>query len=90
MLRISRQTTARSVTLRMEGEITGPWVDETDRVCASAIAAGGRLRIDLAQVTFVDRAGIELLSKLRRDNAVLKNCSPLLKAQLRSVRRLAA
>ena len=83
MLRISRHdTNNRSVSLRLEGEITGPWVDETDRICEAIIGSGQHLRIDLSQVAFVDRAGVELLGSLKKRKAVLDHCSPLLRAQL--------
>ncbi len=84
MLRISRDDmNNRSVSLRLEGKMTGPWVDETDRICEAIIGSGQRLRIDLSQVTFVDRAGVKLLGRLKKRNAVLDHCSPLLRAQLR-------
>jgi anti-anti-sigma regulatory factor len=87
MLRISRDdTNNRSVSLRLEGEMTGPWVDETDRICEAIIGSGQRLRIDLSQVAFVDRAGVELLGSLKKRKAVLDHCSPLLRAQLRLTR----
>jgi anti-anti-sigma regulatory factor len=84
MLKISCSETGNgSVTLRLEGEITGPWVDETSRVCQLIIAQGQALRLDLEQVTFADRAAVELLGRLGKREAVLDHCSPFLKAQLR-------
>ena len=83
MLKISyRETGNGSVTLRLEGEISGPWEDETSRVCELIIEQGQCLRMDLGQVTFADRAGVELLGKLEKREAVLDRCSPFLKAQL--------
>lgn len=70
------------MTLRLEGEISGPWVDETSRLCEGIMANGQRLRIDLADVTFADRTGVELLGNLRTRQAMLDHCSPFLKAQL--------
>jgi len=86
MLKISHNDIDNgSVTLHLEGEITGPWVDETSRVCEMIISSGQRVRMDLARVTFADRAGIELLGSLAKREALLDNCSPFLKAQLHSV-----
>lgn len=83
MLRISRDNdNSGLVTLRLEGEITGPWVDETSRLCEGIIANGQRLRIDLADVTFADRTGVKLLGNLRTRQAMLDRCSPFLSAQL--------
>jgi ABC-type transporter Mla MlaB component len=86
MLRISRdQATNGSVNIRLEGVITGPWVEETKRVCGAAAAGGHKLRLDLAGISFVDREGVKLLARLQKTNAVLENCSAFLEAQLRSV-----
>ena len=88
MLRISRdEATNGCVNLRLEGELTGPWVDETRRVCEASTASGHKLRLDLAGVTFVDRAGLKLLTGLQKINAELENCSAFLKAQLHSVQK---
>jgi len=88
MLRISRDKTSSSgsVSLRFEGEMTGPWVDETSRVCDAIMAGSQRLRMDLSRVAFVDRRGLELLARLKKRKMLLSHCSPLLKAQLRSLR----
>ena len=83
MLKISREPDEDDlVTLRLEGEITGPWVDETNRACERVLARGEHIRMDLRDVTFVDRAGVELLQRLKKGRAVLNHCSPFLKAQL--------
>ena len=88
MLRISRDgATNGYANIRLEGELTGPWVEETRRVCKTAMAHGHKLRLDLAEVTFVDRAGLKLLTGLQKINAVLENCSAFLKAQLHSVQK---
>jgi anti-anti-sigma regulatory factor len=88
MLRISRGNANNGcVSVRFEGEMTGPWVAETSRVCETIIADGHRLRLDLAQVAFVDRAGVELLASLKKRDALLDHCSPFLAVQLRSARR---
>ena len=85
MLKISHDDLGNgSVMLRLEGEITGPWVDETRRVCAIIMSKGQRIRMDLAHVTFADRAAIKLLERLGRRETLLDNCSPFLKAQLQS------
>lgn len=88
MLRISRDEATNACTnIRLEGELTGPWVEETRRVCEAATVHGHKLRLDLAGVTFVDRAGLKLLTGLQKINAVLENCSAFLNAQLRSVQK---
>jgi len=87
MLRISLGNAKNGcVSVRVEGELTGPWVAETSRVCETIMAAGHRLRLDLAQVAFADRAGVKLLASLKKRDALLDHCSPFLTVQLRSAR----
>jgi len=88
MLRISRDKPINgSVNVRLEGELTGPWVEETRRVCEAATAHSDKLRLDLTSVSFVDREGLKLLAQLQKTDAALENCSGFLKAQLRSAQK---
>jgi anti-anti-sigma factor len=51
------------ITLWLEGEITGRWVQELRRECARALERtpdGGRLVLDLAGVSSIDAAGLSL------------------------------
>lgn len=80
MLRISQALTADAqITLRLEGEINGRWVEELRRECARALDAaapdGRRLVLDLADVSSIDASGLELFRKLRTRRVILTNCS---------------
>src|SRR5262245_358598 len=58
-------TTNGSKRLKVEGRLAGPFVEELARA-----ATGDRsetVAIDLADVTFVDQRGVELLRSLRMD-----------------------
>ena len=63
MLRITVvPSSAEEVRLRVEGRVIGGWVEELRRTCdVHALYDGIRLTLDLADVSFVDAAGIELL-----------------------------
>jgi ABC-type transporter Mla MlaB component len=67
MLRITMIEGSRSaVTLRVEGRITGCWVEELRRVCdAHTLPDEVQLSLELADVSFADAAGIVLLKELR-------------------------
>jgi hypothetical protein len=67
----------------LAGQVIGPWVDEVRRTCA-AWPGGGRLTMDLEEVSFVDRAGAELLRALQAEGIVLRNCSPFVVEQLKA------
>jgi ABC-type transporter Mla MlaB component len=67
MLKITVVESSReAVRLRVEGRVTDRWVEELRRTCElHAPGDGIRLTLDLADVSFVDAAGIELLKQLR-------------------------
>jgi anti-anti-sigma regulatory factor len=60
------ESSRNGVRLRVEGRLTGRWVEELRRTCdLHALSDGIRLTLDLADVSFADAAGIELLKELR-------------------------
>ena len=84
MLLISKpQTDERTVTLRLEGQITGPWVDELRRACEKLPGNGHRLTLDLTDVTFADPSGVALLVNLLGKKIDLAGCSPFLQEQMK-------
>src|SRR5689334_8510511 len=87
MLRITvLESSSEAVRLRVEGRVTGRWVDELRISCdAHALSDGVRLTLDLADVSFVDAAGIELLKELRTRCVALLSPSPFVAEQLKDV-----
>jgi len=81
------ETSGQAVTLRLEGRVIGPWVEELRRSCEGALGRGGRLTLDLAHVSFIDRHGIALFQDLGDRRVALRNCSPFVAEQLREVLR---
>ncbi len=76
-----------ATTLRLEGRVIGPWVDELRRVCERALASGGTLTLDLGDVSFVDRAGVRLLKSLTGRDVMLLNGSGFVGEQLKAEER---
>ncbi len=73
-----------AVRLRVEGRLTGPSVEELRQACdLHALCDGMRLIIDLADVSFADAHGIEILRKFERQSVTLLNPIPFLALQLR-------
>ena len=74
---------ARSlVTIRLEGKLIGPWVEECHRAWESIREDLGskKLRLDLRGVTFVDGSGTALLREIHRTSgAEVLADSPLTK-----------
>ena len=71
MLRITTQDNPRTVVVRLEGRLEGPWVAELERCWRGTEADAGRptLHVDLTGVTFVDAAGKAQLAAMHRQGA---------------------
>jgi hypothetical protein len=88
MLRIaSADRPGSGATLRLEGRIIGPWVEELERACQRVLVTGSPLSLDLHEVAFVDRAGLELLRNLVDDGVAVVDCPPFVHEQLRALSR---
>jgi ABC-type transporter Mla MlaB component len=85
MLRITVVEGSRSaVTLRVEGRITGCWVEELRRACdAHSLPDEVQLSLELADVSFADAAGIVLLKELRSRGVGLTRTNPFMAEQLK-------
>jgi anti-anti-sigma regulatory factor len=68
MLRITVQDGEKAQTIKLEGKIVGPWVEEFRRTCHSLVPLLGskELHLDLRDVAFVDGRGRELLRKVHQ------------------------
>jgi hypothetical protein len=69
--------------LRLEGQIIGPWVDELRRACEHRLGSGA-VMLDLADVSFVERRGLDLLHVLRMRGVPLLHCSAFVTEQLKA------
>ncbi|MGO8817696.1 MAG: hypothetical protein ACLQVG_23870 [Terriglobia bacterium] len=74
MLKITIEKNSKSTTLRVEGRLIGPWVDELERAWRGVTSdpADGRVAIDLTDVTFVGEEGKKLLEEMYGEGAKLK------------------
>lgn len=72
MLKITSEKNRNSVRLRLEGSLTGPWVDELEHEWRTTRPAEGiPLVVDLTNVTFVGEDGKLLLKQMWREGAQL-------------------
>ena len=64
MLRITVDRQTDDIIIKVEGSVTGVWVDELERAWRSAYAERDDrpLRLDLSEIDCVDKAGIYLLA----------------------------
>ena len=84
MLRISVTEAAdEPVTLRLDGQVTGQWVELLQRTCKAQLKKGARVTIDLRHVSFADRDGIALLRSLTDRRVEILNALPFISEQIR-------
>lgn len=66
VLRITVEQNSEAIVLKIEGRLTGPWVDELDRVWEETAPALNKrnLSLDLRETTFADAGGIQVLKAI--------------------------
>lgn len=82
MLRITIHDSARELRIKLEGKLSGPWVEEL-RQCwrtASSTTAGRTTSLDLSEVDFVDGEGQALLWEMHGQGVRLDAATPLIQA----------
>jgi anti-anti-sigma regulatory factor len=84
MLRISLIASPdEAVTLRLEGQVRGPWVEELRKACEQVLVTRGGLALDLTEVSFIDMDGVALCRRLRDRKVAFLHCSPFVAEQLK-------
>lgn len=80
MLRITIHENQKVHTIKLEGKITGPWVEELERTWTSLAPVLGseELQLDLRDVAFADARGRQLLREIyQKTHARFLSNSPL-------------
>ena len=82
MLRITTHDLPPVTSFVLEGQLVGPWVKELEKCWEHALAAdpSRAVLVNMAAVTFIDCAGRELLSRIRRQGARLLSDGVLINA----------
>ncbi len=84
MLKITVQKGSGPATLKLEGKLAGPWVEELKGVWRSGSASEAVL-VDLFDVSFVDASGKDLLAQMWQRGADFVADSPLMKRVIEEV-----
>ena len=85
MLKISQTGTSNhSVTLKLEGRVIGPWVAELRRICEPLLAENRTLKLDLAEVCYLDTEGVAVLNSFESRGVKIENCSPFVAQQIKT------
>ncbi|GIX47540.1 MAG: hypothetical protein KatS3mg131_1751 [Candidatus Tectimicrobiota bacterium] len=83
MLRITPvAATPARVTLKLEGRLVADWASLLAEACQAARQAHRQVRLDLAEVTFIDGRGVAVLQRLAADGVELLNPSAFAEALL--------
>jgi len=82
VLRIDSRRDGEEWIVRAEGRLSGRWVEELRRVLFSLGAPARRIRLDLAELRYVDGAGTRLLRNQLRAGTRLERRSAFLEALL--------
>ena len=85
MLRLTRiASTHRTQTIKIEGKLLGPWVDEVSKSCGADTDPSRRINLDLSALAFVDAAGERLLRDLIARGIEVVACSSYVAELLRT------
>jgi anti-anti-sigma regulatory factor len=89
VLRITQSTAPDGqVVLRVEGQLRDEWVHELRRLSSEILRQpGNRLELNLAEITFLDAGGTELLRELSLRHVALNDCSLFVAQQLEALEK---
>jgi hypothetical protein len=86
MLRISLINAPQATRLKLEGKLAHEWVAEMETAWAALGATRKKkVIVDLADVSFVDDAGKELLSRIRSAGGELVASGPMMSALIEEI-----
>lgn len=83
MLRITQVSEDNdTVCLKVEGRVIGDGVSELDRTCEYSLSRNRRIILDMSDVTYIDRQGVDALKRILGNNVQLTDATLLLQALL--------
>ena len=87
MLRISVLNGSQSARLKLEGKLAHEWVAEAQKAWAALIDIAGKKKVivDLADISFVDDHGKELLTLIHRAGSELVGSGPMVTALIEEI-----
>ena len=87
MLKITTDTDAGRTILKLEGRLTGPWVEELKNCWQKAVTEKQQVGVVLNEVTFIDEAGRKLLADMHRQGVELTATGCMTKATIERIIR---
>ena len=71
-----------TIHVKVEGRVVGDWVPELDQVCGSCLAQNKKVILDISDVTYIDRRGVEVLKGVLGERVRIMGASLLIQALL--------
>jgi len=88
MLRITFQEDPEGITVKLEGKLSGPWVEELERSWAEHPARpSGQVTVDLSDVTYIDPKGKRLLARMMGKGIYLQGTQLMTRYIIDEIRR---
>ncbi|TAM78711.1 MAG: hypothetical protein EPN47_20195 [Acidobacteria bacterium] len=88
MLKITYSDTPGSINVKLEGKLSGPWVDELERSWVEHLPhSSGNVLIDLSGVTYIDSEGKRLLSRMVEKGVCLEGTRLMTKYVIDEINR---
>jgi len=84
MLKITTYADAARKTLKLEGRLAGPWVEEL-KSCWQQGGDNSQIEIILNEVTFIDEPGRKLLAEMHRQGVELTAAGCMTKAIIEEI-----
>lgn len=87
MLKITLHDSAGELRFRLEGRLSGAWVDELRQCWLTAQSTTGKRKtiLDLGEVDYVDADGQALLHDMHQHGVVLKAVTPLIRQLIQEI-----
>jgi ABC-type transporter Mla MlaB component len=82
MLRVTRIERQGGTTLKLEGKLAGPWVDEVTNCWTKLVDQKIHVEVDLEGLSFVDASGTALLLRMERQGSRLLGGSAFIRCLL--------
>ena len=90
MLRVTVNKEGSSEVWDLEGRLSGEWVSELSRLWRERTHQPGQsaeVKVNLKAVSYIDRAGKDLLAEMRRQGAEIKGCGCMVRAFVEEIMR---
>ncbi|MBZ5564614.1 MAG: TolC family protein [Acidobacteriia bacterium] len=85
MLRITTSDDGATLTMKLEGKLVGPWVEEVDRGWRATWGTRKSVAVDLTGLTFIDASGKKLLAAFYRQGGKLLGSGFMAKSTIEEI-----